>query len=884
MGKTALLDYLAGTASGCRVARAAGIQSEMELAFAALHQLCAPMLGAVERLPVPQRDVLRTVFGVSAGPPPDRFLVGLAVLSLLSDVAEDQPLVCLVDDEHWLDRASAQILAFVARRLEAESVGLVFVARVPRDELSGLPELVVEGLGEADARALLDSVLTGPLDPQVRDQIVAETRGNPLALLELSRGLTPAELAGGFGLPGAVPLAGRVEERFRRRVDALPAETRLLVLLAAADPTGDPGLLWRAAGQLGIPVQAATPAAEDGLLEFGAWVRFRHPLVRSAAYRWASRQERQDVHRALAEVTDPQADPDRRAWHRAQAAPWPDEQVAGELEVSGGRAQTRGGMAAAAAFLERAAMLTPEPARRAQRQLAAARAKANAGALDAALGLLVAVEAGPPDARRAADVEHLRGQIAFDQRRAGDAAGLLLSAARRLEPLNAESARDTHLEALGAAMWVGDLDSPGGMRAAAEAARAAPPGPDPPRVVDVLLDGLALRLTEGYAVAAPALARAVELVLALDVENDAVDRLLWIAGGRAGITVALELWDARSWHALAARQVQFARDTGALVQLQVALNLLAWTHLLAGELATAAQLLEEDRLVAEATGNPPVAFNEMMLAAWRGQEAPASELIEATVREAAAGGLSRFVLLASYSSSVLYNGLGRHDAARDAAWRAFERDQVGYGPLVVPELAEAASRTGDVASLRAAREWLSERTRVTPTEWVLGIEARVRALLSEGEAAESRYRESIDRLSRTRVRAELARTHLLYGEWLRRQRRRAAAREQLRTAHDMLDTMGMEAFAERARRELAATGETARKRTVETSGQLTAQEAQVARLARDGLSNPEIGARLFISARTVQYHLSKVFAKLGIISRSQLDRVLPGDPDTGERR
>ncbi len=409
MGKTALLDYLAGTASGCRVARAAGIQSEMELAFAALHQLCAPMLGAVERLPVPQRDVLRTVFGVSAGPPPDRFLVGLAVLSLLSDVAEDQPLVCLVDDEHWLDRASAQVLAFVARRLEAESVGLVFASRVPRDELSGLPELVVEGLGEADARALLDSVLTGPLDPRVRDQIVAETRGNPLALLELPRGLTPAELAGGFGLPGAVPLAGRVEERFRRRVDALPAETRLLVLVAAADPTGDPGLLWRAAGQLGIPVEAATPAAEAGLLEFGAWVRFRHPLVRSAAYRWASRQERQDVHRALAEVTDPQADPDRRAWHRAQAAPGPDEQVAGELEVSAGRAQARGGMAAAAAFLERAAMLTPEPARRAHRQLAAARAKANAGALDAALGLLVAVEAGPPDARRAADVEHLRG-------------------------------------------------------------------------------------------------------------------------------------------------------------------------------------------------------------------------------------------------------------------------------------------------------------------------------------------------------------------------------------------------------------------------------------------------------------------------------------------
>jgi len=883
VGKTALLDYLAGQASGCRVVRATGVQSEMELAFAGLQQLCAPMLDRVERLPVPQRDALRTAFGVSAGPAPDRFLVGLAVLSLLSEVAEERPLVCLVDDQQWLDRASAQILVFVARRLAAESVGLVFAARIPGDELAGLPELVVEGLREADARALLDSVLTGPLDERVRDQIVTETRGNPLALLELVRGLTPAELAGGFGLPGAVPISGRVEEAFRRRVDALPAETRRLLLVAAADPVGEPVLVWRAAGRLGIGAQAATPAAEAGLLEFGAWVRFRHPLVRSAAYRAASLQERQDVHRALAEVTDPQADPDRRAWHRAQAAAGPDEQVAEELERSAGRAQARGGLAAAAAFLERSAMLTPDPGRRAQRLLAAAGAKTNAGALDAALGLLVAVEAGPLDALRTAEVEHLRGQIAFDQRRAGDAARLLLSAARRLEPLNTESARDTHLEALGAAMWVGDLDSPGGVREAAEAARAAPRGPGPPRVVDVLLDGLAMRLTEGYAAAAPTLARAVELVLALDVANDEVGRRQWVAGGRAGITVALELWDAGSWHALAARHVQFARDTGALVQLQVALNLLAWTHLLAGELATAAQLLEEDRLVAEAIGNPPVAYNEMMLAAWRGREAQASELIEATLAEAAAGGLSRFVLLASYTSSVLYNGLGRHDAAREAAWRAFEHDQVGFGPLVVPELAEAASRTGDVALVRAVLEWLSERTRVTPTEWALGMEARVRALLGEGDVAESLYRESIARLSGTRVRAELARAHLLYGEWLRRERRRTDAREQLRTAHDMLDTMGMQAFAERARRELLATGETARKRTAETSRELTAQETQIARLARDGLSNPQIGARLFISARTVQYHLSKVFTKLAISSRSQLDRVLPSDPDTARQ-
>ena len=879
VGKTALLDYLAGHASGCRVVRATGVQSEMELAFAGLQQLCKPLLDHLDRLPDPQREALQTAFGLSAGPAPDRFLVGLAVLSLLSDAAEEQPLICLVDDQQWLDHASAQALGFAARRLEAESVSLVFAARQPSGHVAGLPELVIEGLREHDARALLDSVLTGPLDARVRDLIVAETRGNPLALLELPRGLTPAELAGGFGFPGEAPIAGRVEDSFRRRVQALPDQSRRLLMVAAADPTGDPGLVWRAAGLLGIGAEAAAPATEAGLVEFGAWVAFRHPLVRRAVYRSASPLQRQDVHRALAEVTDPQNDPDRRAWHRAQAAAGPDEDVAEELERSAGRAQARGGLAAAAAFLERAALLTPGPVCRAQRLLAAARAKRDAGALDAALGLLVAVEAGPPDALRTAEVEHLRGQIAMQQRRSGDGARLLLSAARRLEPLDAALARATYLEALAAAVWVGDLRVPGGVREAAEAARAAPPAPDPPRVVDVVLDAFALRLTEGYAAAAPAMARALELVLALDPGPDLeAGRWLWQAVASSSQMIAQELWDAESWHALAAAVAQFARDTGALVLLQFGLIFLAVPHLLAGELTTAARLIEEDRLIAEATGNPPVAYTATTLAAWRGQEAPAAELIEATVQEATARGQGRLISFADYASAVLNNGLGRHDAARDAAWRAFQRDPLGYGPFIVPELAEAASRTGDVKLVRVALEWLSERTAVTPTEWSLGIEARVRAFLTEGDAAESLYRESIARLGRTRVRVELARSHLLYGEWLRRERRRIDAREQLRTAHGMLDAMGIGAFAERARRELAATGETARKRTVETSGQLTAQEAQIARLARDGLSNPEIGVRLFISARTVKYHLGKVFAKLDISSRSQLDRVLADDP------
>jgi DNA-binding CsgD family transcriptional regulator len=705
----------------------------------------------------------------------------------------------------------------------------------------------------------------------------------------LPRGLAPAELAGGFGLPGAGSLPGRIEDSFRRQLEGLPEQTRRLLAVAAADPSGDPLLVWRAAERLGIPVAAGAPAVGAGLVEFGVRVRFRHPLARSAAYRSAPVQQMQEVHGALAEVTDPAADPDRRAWHRAQAAAGPDEEVAAELERSAGRAQGRGGLAAAAAFLERAALLTPEPGRRAQRLLAAARAHRQAGELDAALGLLVAAEAGALDPRQAAEAERLHGHIAADQRHS-DAAGLLLRAARLLEPLDAGLARETHLEAIWAAMFAGGRVRPGGVRQAAEAARAAPPGPDPPRAVDVVLDAVALRVTQGYAAAAAALTRALELLLALDAGAGELRRWLWLAGWRAGTMIALEVWDFESWYALAARQVQVARDMGALVHLQFAVNFLARVHILAGELSVAERLIDEDRLIAEATGNPPATYAAMMLAAWHGREHEASELIEATAQEATRHGAGVLVGLAASATAVLANGLGRYDTARDAAWEVFEQDGVAAGPLVVAELAEAAARTGEVTLVRAALDWLSERTRAAPTEWALGIEARIRALLSDGEAADGFYQESVERLGRTRVRAELARSHLLYGEWLRRQGRRMDARAQLRTAHQMLEEMGMAAFAGRARRELAATGETARKRTAPaartagTGAALTAQEDQVARLARDGLSNPEIGARLFISARTVKYHLSNVFTKLGISSRSQLDRVLPAGPDTAGPR
>jgi DNA-binding CsgD family transcriptional regulator len=850
VGKTALLDWTIKEGREFRVLRTLGAEGEMELPYAALQQLCSPILERSQRLPDPQRDALGVAFGLSAGEAPTPFLVGLAVLGLLTEIAEERPVLCLVDDAQWLDRGSARSLAFLARRLLAERILLVFSAREPGEALAGLPELLVSSLGHRDSRTLLESVLPSRLDEPVLERIVAETRGNPLALLELPRGLTPTQLAGGFGLPVAVPLSASIQESFTRRLADLPGDARRLLLLAAAEPVGDPALLWRAAERLGIPVSVAETVEAGGLLELGARVVFRHPLVRSAVYQAAGLNERRAVHRALAEATDPQIDPDRRAWHRAQTASVPDEDIAAELERSAGRAQARGGLTAVAVFLERAAALTPEATHRAQRLLAAARAQRDAGDLEAALGLLRDVEDGVLDELRAARVDLLRAEIALEQRRGGDAGRLFLTAASRLEPLDPELARETYLEALGGAM-ASDIEVAGTV---------------PPRTVDVVLDAFAIRVTDGYAAAAPTLARALEHLLAMDVSDQDVGRSLSLSSGRNSNIVALEMWNDQALHLLATRQVQVARDTGALVHLQFALSFLARSHMLAGELTAAALMIDEARLIAEATGNPTLVNAPMILAAWRGEESQASELIEATSEEAT----TRRWTSNNYARSVLYNGLGRHDAARDAAWEALRPDPIGYGSLLMPELAEAASRTADRAMLEFALEWLSERTRVISSGWAGGIEARVRALLSEGEVAESLYRESIADLTGTRVRVELARTQLLYGEWLRRERRRLDARQHLRIALEAFTSMGVEAFARRAERELLATGERARKRTVDTLDQLTPQETQIARLAASGLPNRDIAAQLFISPSTVEYHLRKAFRKLGVKSRTQL--------------
>jgi DNA-binding CsgD family transcriptional regulator len=873
MGKTVLLEYLAGRASGAglQVARAVAVQSEMELAFAGLHQLCAPMLGRAERLPAPQRDALRTAFGLAAGPPPDRFFVGLAVLSLLSEVAGDRPLVCLVDDAQWLDRASAQALGIAARRLAADPVGLVFAAREPGAELAGLPALEVGGLPDEDARALLDSALAAPLDERVRDLIVAETRGNPLALLELPRGLGPAELAGGFGLPGAAPLTGRIEDSFARQLDALSADTRRLVQLAAADPSGDWVLVWRAAGRLGIPVQAGRPAVEAGLVEFGAQVRFRHPLVRWAAYRSAAIPDRQQMHAALAEATDPAVDPDRRAWHRAQATPGPDEEVAAELERSAGRAQARGGLAAAAAFLERAVALTADPARHADRVLAAAQASMQAGAFGKALALLTTAEAGPLEEFASARADLLRGQIALAMGHFSDAPPLLLKAAKRLEPLNRDLARDTYLSALMAAAFAGHLAGAGALSEVSRAARALPPPEQPSRPLDLLLDGLALLAIDGPGAAAPALRQAARAFASADAPAQEL-----LEFGLMAQAAAIALYDEDCWHTILVRQVRLARDVGALDQLPIHLPGLAHDDIWRGDFEAAVSLIAEANAVCEATGIRIAPFAALFLAALRGNQAEAAPLIEAILAAAQAWGQGGAATHAHWSAAILHNGLGRYADALAAAEQATQDAHPWVSTWVLPELIEAAVRTGSTRAAPAALERLAETTQAGGTDFGLGLEARSRALLNRGDAAEGWYREAIDRLGRTPLRPELARAHLLYGEWLRREGRRVDARGQLRTAHDMFAAMGMQAFAERARRELIATGEKVRKRSVETHSQLTPQEEQIARLARDGRTSPQIGAQLFLSARTVEWHLGKIFTKLGIGSRRELHAALAG--------
>ncbi len=834
VGKTALLQYCAGQAAGFSVAHISGVEAEMELPFAGIHQLCTPMLTRLDAIPEPQRAALRVALGLASGDVPDRFLVALAVLSLLSAVAEEQPLLCLIDDAQWLDGVSGQVLGFVARRLLAESVATVFAVRDPAEPivLAGLPELPLGGLDEEAARVLLTETVPGRLDERIRDRIVGETGGNPLALLELPRGMSAAELAGGFDLPDAAELSGHIENHYLRQVIALPPTTQRLLLVAAADAVGDPTLVWAASHQLGIGFDALGPAVEAQLLDVGQRIRFQHPLARSAAYRAASITARQEAHRALAAATDPEHDADRRAWHRALAAAGPDDDVAKELESSAGRAQLRGGLAAAAAFLERAVELTPDPQRRADRALAAADAKLRSGEPEAAVRLLTQAEAEPLTALQRARIHLIRGQTAFGSDHGHAAPTLLLAAARELEPLDLTLARDTYLDAFSAALFVGRLSSEIDVSQVAQAARVAPPR-SPARPQDLLLDGLAITVTDGYPEGAPLLRRGVNAFRAADLSPAHAIRWLWLA-----THAAHDLWDDQSWEELCSRQVRLAREAGALAVLPLALSARVGLHLFAGELTTAASLIGEIASVTEATGSGYPPYGALALAAFRGRDVEAGALIRLVEPELVPRGDGMGLTLVEHAKAVLYNGLGRYrEAARAAQRGAAHPQELGFSNWSLSQLVEAAVRSEEPALARDAMRRLSRTTQASGTDWAKGVEARCRALVSSRDAAEECYREAIDHLRRTRVRGELARAHLLYGEWLRREGRRVDARDQLRAAHGMFTEMGMEAFADRARRERLATGETVRKRGDAAHDELTPQETQIAHLARAGLTN-----------------------------------------------
>jgi DNA-binding CsgD family transcriptional regulator len=866
IGKSALLEYATHSAAGFHVLRAVGSEAEKELPFSAAQQLCAPSSASLERLPGPQRDALGVAFGHTIGSPPDRLFVGLALLGLLSQIASKAPVLCVLDDAQWLDQESAKALAIAARRVSSKQIAFVFGARTVPKVFTGFPDLPLQGLGQSDARALLRSALPDPFDEKVIERILAETRGNPLALLELPHGMTPVELAGGFSMPTSIPVAGRLQASFQRRIARLPASSRRLLLVAAAEPTGDPVLVWLAAQRLGVDETAAAALETDGLLQMSPRVIFRHPLVRSAVYDAASPADRRDVHRALAESTNAEADPDRRAWHRAQATWHPDDDVATELEVSAGRAEARGGIAASAAFLERAAELTLDAKQRVARTLAAAEAKRQAGALEAALELVARAERGPLDDHQRAQLDALRGEISFAAQRGRDAPRLLLTAAQHLELHDPRRAWDTYLDAMTAALFAGKLTDGVHARDVARAVLAAPQVLAPVTASDQLLHGLALLVADGPAVGTPAAQKALE-----EFRGDAIttqERLRW--SWLAGRTAAF-IWDYDTWDALTSRQVEAALATGALSVLPLTLSTSAGVQLFAGRLAEAESLIGQAEAVADATDTRTAPYAAVLLAAFRGYEQEAREFIASAATDFAARGEGMGVTLTRCASAVLYNGLGRYDEAYSAADDALEDPyELWFWPWATVELIEAASRTGRVAVALPALERLTESTSSSGTVWGAAVEDRCRALLSQGALAEGLYRSAIDRLSLTSLRLDLARTHLLFGEWLRRENRPAEAREQLRAAFTLFTDFGSESYAERTRIELRATGERTRKQAPDATDRLAPQEARVAELVAQGGTNAEIAAQMFISPSTVEYHLHKVFRKLGVKSRTQL--------------
>ena len=875
IGKSALLDDVVKGAGEFCVSRVVCVQSEMEFAYSGLRQLCGPAMEMLTDLPPLHRDAVSDAFGLGFGPPPDRYLVGMGVFGLLSLAGQEKPAIWIVDDAQWLDVESRHAIGLAGRRLREDHAVLLVATRDEAEEidvLAGFQELHLAGLARHEADRLFDSVVTGPLDQTVRDRIIAETRGNPLALLELPKAWTTAELVEGLSESTGVSVAGQLEQAFAKRIRELPPDTQTFLTLAASETQGDAALLHAAAELLKLDWTAAAPAECAGLIDLGPRVFFRHPLIRAAAYRAAPLQSRLEAHGALAEVTDPVRDADRRAWHRANSSVVHNENIGVELERTAGRARARGGFLAASALLERAALLTPNGGERADRTLAAATAKRDAGALEAALRLLPAVSTGPPSELRGALAERLRGRIASDQRRSAVAAELLLHAAQTLERFDPILARETHLEAVLAAVWESGPEGGEFVNKTAEAAASALADEgEPSRVSDMLLAALALRVTDGHEAAAAMMTRALAAVRDHDIDADGVDPLFWMTGTRAAGIIATEAWDYEAGRSLAERQVGVARQVGARVQLQFALNLLANNLVLAGDLRRASMLVQEEQALSNMTSVASIAETEMLLEAYRGNVAAVSTLIRKTRNSAVLEGQGRLGACAHLASAVLDNGRGRHAEALASARQVVEWDVLGYQTLAASELAEAASREGDAALLAHVRAWVSGRAAATPTHWALGIAARVQALDAESAMADSLYRASIEHLERTRLQVELARSHLLYGEWLRRTGSRGDARQQLSIALESLNKMGVCGFAERAHRELAAATNRRMRRYVDAPEIcLTSQEICIAQLVQQGLTNPEIGTRLFLSPRTIEWHLRNIFGKFGISSRREL--------------
>ncbi len=875
-GKSALLDYAVESAGDLGVVRIVGIESEAELGFAALHQILVPYLGDLESLPGPLQQALATAFGIREGGPPDRFLVGLASLTLLSAAATGRSLLCVIDDAQWLDQESAEVLAFVARRLYADAIGMLFAVRDPsgrRISLEGLPSLDVAGLQPDDARQLLASVATGDVHSRVSDQIVVQTGGNPLALIELGRELAPAQLTGEMSLPEPIPLGRSLQARFRGQAERLPAATQALLLTAAADPTGDLALLWRAGRQLGFDSSSAGPAEASELLTVVASPTFRHPLVRSAIYYGAATAERQRVHRVLAAISDPVTSGDLRAWHWSLAITDPDEAVATELEQAAGRARRRGGWAATGAYLTRSAELTPDTPERLRRILAAGQAENTAGAPLRAQALLDSVAGELADPHQAIAAKRLQGAIHFALNQPAQTASILLDGARRIAPLDPGQARAALLDALVATRVSGRL-APAGAAGPdiARAARSLPPAPaSEVNVGDLLLDADTSLLLDGHEAAAPLLSRAVDALQ--QIPERSPDLQIWTG---IGCWAAGALGDDHALYSLSRRLEEAAREHGAVPALSNALLLTGVSELFAGTLGRARALWTERAAIEEALGDN-CRLGEVLLLAWQGHTGTranaAAEADAATQR-----GLGWKLVYLEYALVVLELGLGRYAQALASAPSGYA-DNVIVSAFALPDLIEAAVRSGERAFAQDALDRVARRAAASPTPLALGLLARSRAMLTDGPDAETGYQEAIAHLLQARGESHLARAHLLYGEWLRRNRRRRDAREHLQAAHTMFETMGASAFAERARLELTATGQTARKRIPGYHAELTPQELRVAALAAAGSTNPEIAAQLFISPKTVDYHLGKIFRKLGVASRRELAGIPLGAPD-----